>query len=236
MSKKLGEMNLFPITVFDNFYDNPEEVIKYAESLEYHKDPEGSFPGSRTLPLHMLNEELNHLSSVRFLSLFFDLNVSLVNALVLTQFQKIEPFSEDKNSILNEGWIHVDDAVLAAAVVYLSPDADPSCGTSFYKLKPDVNFTDIDLDTNTRRKFYKTGVVSENYYDVLKKYNSNFVETVSVKNYCNRIVAYDSNVYHKATTHFNNNKPRLTQTFFLYRLKTESEPLVNRLKFLPTKK
>jgi hypothetical protein len=222
-------MKHFPLTILDGFYDNPNEILTLANSFEYFKDPEGSFPGSRTLPLIALDKNLDAYCSARFLSMFFDLDLAACSIQVLTQFQKVEPFSSDENSVLNDGWIHIDDAVVAAAVVYLTPDADPNCGTSFYTPKPDNNLLELDLKTDTRRSLYKDGIASEDYCKTLTEYNSNFIETVTVKNYYNRIVAYDANVYHKASTHFNNNKTRITQTFFLYNLQTTSDPLVERL-------
>ena len=49
----------FPTTVIDNFFDNPDEVVKMAASdkIEWRPSPEGRFPGLRSQPLHMLDEE-----------------------------------------------------------------------------------------------------------------------------------------------------------------------------------
>ena len=49
-------MKNFPITCYDNFYDNPDQVREFALSLD-HTKVSGFFPGSRTQPLSTFDKE-----------------------------------------------------------------------------------------------------------------------------------------------------------------------------------
>ena len=45
--------NIFPISVVDNFFTNPDEVVKLANSLKFTQS-NGFYPGKRTDRLHLL--------------------------------------------------------------------------------------------------------------------------------------------------------------------------------------
>ena len=68
------------ITVFDDFYDTPKDVRKYALDLEY--DIVGNYPGFRSRDNTLLSKEesLNHNLGVKnFLETYFD-NLNLYSA------------------------------------------------------------------------------------------------------------------------------------------------------------
>mgnify|MGYP003345874215 CR=1 FL=1 len=68
--------------------------------------------------------------------------------------------SSDKNSPKNTGWIHQDNNAIFAGLVYLTPEIDPSCGTSMFKLKKNLVH---DLgDLSFREEFHKSGI-DKNY-------------------------------------------------------------------------
>ena len=91
---------------FDNFYDDPDAVRDYALSLDYSRC--GVFPGVRTEALHKFDKEFFYRSCHKFLSLFLDLDFEKVEWQILSQFQKIYRYSEDKSSPSNIGWVHSD--------------------------------------------------------------------------------------------------------------------------------
>ena len=39
---------LFPTIVIDNFFEDPEMVLKYAETFEYRFPEDGQYPGTRS--------------------------------------------------------------------------------------------------------------------------------------------------------------------------------------------
>lgn len=213
-------MSLFPILCVDDFYSNPDEVRDYALSLEYEK-VEGNYPGERTKHLDLLNIDFFKSFTTRLFSLYFDFYYTEVTWSVLTSFQKIYPH---KNSLLNTGWQHTDDDhFIAAGVIYLNQISDLDGGTSFYRMKNSSQ----KLDYNARNKFYKNqSIDEEEYIKKIQKHDSYFEKTLEVKNVYNRMIMYQSDVWHKESNFYVNDfEPRLTQTFFITNLTCESAPI-----------
>ena len=46
---------LFPVTIVDNFFEDPDYIVKYAKSLKY--EDLDILPGSRTDALHNIDQE-----------------------------------------------------------------------------------------------------------------------------------------------------------------------------------
>jgi hypothetical protein len=212
----------FPTIVMDDFYEDADSIYEYASGLEYFPDPLGKFAGKRTLPLVDINPELNMYCCKKLFSLFFDLSkYNVFGWKMSTSFVKVQTIG-DKTTEENNAWIHIDSKSLMAAVVYLSKNADPDSGTSLYKPKPNIDLVELDNITLDRCEFYKTGKHKKDYISRLNNYNSNFDLTLEVKNYYNRVIAYDSNIYHKATNHYSPIGERLTQVFFLHDIQTDA--------------
>lgn len=230
-----GKMEHFPLVVADDFYEDPMKVRDFALQLEYQKCPDGSWPGRRTAPLKFLNPQFDMFACSRFMKLFLELEFSQETSWqILTQFQIVDSV-EDENSVLNSGWVHLDGDTSAAGVVYLTPEPNRNSGTTIYKLKNEnIPFAEkeaLDLLTDKRRNYFMTGIVDNDYRESLMKYNSNFEEDIIVKNKFNRIIAYDGNMYHSASSHFNDlNESRLTQVFFLKGLRTDCKAPLDRMK------
>ena len=51
----------------------------------------------------------------------------------------------------NMGWVHYDENVIFAGVIFLTPKIDLNCGTSIFKL---VDKEKLDL-SNAKKDFYK---------------------------------------------------------------------------------
>ena len=56
----------------------------------------------------------------------------------------------------------------------------------------------------------------------LDKHNGQFIESIKVQNKFNRLIAYDSEYPHCATGHGTQHGERLTQTFFVQALGTDT--------------
>lgn len=230
----VGKMVDFPTVVADDFYPKPQEITKIANRLEYRKDLKGAFPGKRTMPLHMADPALDQYCNIRFLSLYFDVAQNAdMQWSISSFFQLVDPIAPQDNP-LNTGWTHVDTNSILAGVVYLDQNADISSGTNLYRAKKDINAAIADDATNARREFYKTGTVMQGYEQALDDHNSKFTESVVVKNYYNRVVAYDAHVWHRANTHYTGTGPRLTQVFFVNDLKNALSTPYQRLNALPS--
>lgn len=218
-------MSLFPISCVDDFYSNPDEVREYALSLDYKKIG-GDYPGERTEYLDSLNIDFFRSFTSRLFSLYFDFYYTEVSWTVLTSFQKTYPYENDKFSHLNSGWQHTDDEhFIAAGVIYLNKVSDLDGGTSFYRLKdPSQNHI---FDYNIRNKLYNNEEINkQEYINQIKNHDSHFEKTLEVKNVYNRMIMYQSDIWHKESNFYVNNfEPRLTQIFFIKELTCESAPI-----------
>ena len=218
-------MSLFPTLCVDNFYDDADVIRNYALSLDYYPS-DGGYPGKRTKPIHELDESFFQDFCIKFMSLYYDFEKTTANWNIGTYFQLIENFSSDKTSPKNTGWVHQDTEAIFAGLIYLTPEIDPSCGTSMFKLKD--NLIHDAGDISVRHEFHANGI-DNNYDEMIQKHNSQFVETMRFDNYYNRMISFDSSTYH-GVNNFYSEKPRLTQVFFVYNLQMNSKAPMERMK------
>ena len=216
----------FPITCCDGFYEDPDAVREFALSLDYEKKP-GVYPGLRSEMISKLSLEFHLMSVKKMLSMFDDFDSKGDNNQFdcVSCFQKIWPFSENKDDVLNDGWVHFDGNTIAAAVVYLDPNPTPDSGTSMYfpSLENYEYFSDEVTEDirNTRIQIHSTHKPSDQklikkYEKYLIKNNSRFEKTLEVKNRYNRMIAYDGQQYHAQSSYWSDNEDfRLTQVFFI---------------------
>ncbi len=213
----------FPIVCVDNFYSNPDEVREFALSQEFN-NKEGNFPGMRTKPLHLINENFFDSFCSKLFSLFYQFQTEQVNWTVESHFQKIYPFDQNKNSLVNEGWIHLDsDDSIAAGVIYLNPNSNSDAGTSFFKgIEPEYK-----CNWDLRNNFYKKKQVNIDQYLEEKKKNTNaYKKTLEIKNIYNRLSFYGTQYPHRESNFYvSDTEPRLTQIFFVKELHSLSTPI-----------
>jgi len=224
---------LFPTTVVDNFYENPDKVREFALSLDF-KTGDGTWPGKRTDLLHLVDKEFFDYTCKKLMSTFFDFTKTNITWEIKSHFQLIEPYAENKFDTLNSGWIHLDSNYdIVSAVCYLNKEPDPDTGTCIYEPCVEDNFefySIIEQESELRKLKYLNGEISdEEYSAALSKHRNRFIETVNVKNRYNRLIAFDSNSWHGVNTYKNDKEPRLTQVFFVSKLETDSEPPYIRL-------
>jgi len=230
----------FPIVCFDDFYTDPDQVRDYALSLPYSTEG-GIYPGLRTRELSAYNDDFHYMSVHKFLSMCDDFDSPEVDISVDTFFQKIWRFSKDKDSPLNGGWIHTDNATAFAGLVYLSPDPDPDAGTTIYRRKKDAIIPEWAIKDDSgvnKSQFIDDVLASESYcpIDSIKHYEKGIVEnsnqyepTLEVKNKYNRMIGYDGDQNHCMTTCWTDDDEdfRLTQVFFIKTMRCNSMKFPN---------
>ena len=235
--QKLTRVSNYDIWYLDNFYDDPDQVRKYALSLNYSRSNSDLFPGVRS----GLTEEFYSY----FLKLFND-KISLTSFDIASGFHKISILYENLNSNLNTGFIHVDlfDHFLKgkktfAGLIYLNKKTCPTAGTSFFKMKCTTGdkIRIIDGDNfNLFNSLHDNGLHHDIFFhEYIKVYNpflkrkylndflenkeivdSKFEKDIEVQNVYNRLVLYDSTYFHTASHFYANNfEARLTQPFFI---------------------
>lgn len=218
----------FPAICVDNFYSDPDRVREWALSLDYKPAPAGQWPGKRSEKLHLVDPQFFNDFCCKVFSLYFDLEQVDISWVVHTQFQLIEPFDQNPNSVKNTGWIHYDDDDIFGGIIYLTPDIDSNCGTSIFIQDRESPGT---RSKTAKEKFYSTGNDSD-YESILNEHNSCFTETIQYKNVYNRMISFDGETAHKANS-FYTTLPRLTQVFFVDKVESVSKwPIARHKRYL----
>lgn len=177
--------------VFDNFYNNVDQVREYALDLNFNI--EGNYPGLRTDP--------ENLKQHNYLKTFFEENIL---------HKKIEYWPTEYNTSYqyttqdSETWIHHDDTEWAG-VLYLTPNAPLESGTAIYRHRETGIYSWDEKDEIDYNK-------SEEARDLLK-----WQQIAFSANIYNRLVLYRGSLYHRSVLPgFGSTKEdgRLFQTFF----------------------
>jgi len=216
----VNEPLLFPTTIVENFYSDPNKIRQYALSLEYSKG-NGNWPGLRTKQLDLIDKDFFWFTAEKFLSVYYD-NLNSDDWQVLTFFQKIYPFSADKNHFTNRGWIHKDYCAFAG-ILYLTPNPDPDSGTSIFEIVDESNNVQNYLES--KKRFYRNNILDDDYESRIENHRKQFTETLEIKNKYNRLALIDGHCWHGVNTLNCNNLPRLTQTFFVEKKSNIKTPL-----------
>ncbi|NBP55103.1 hypothetical protein EBU71_00935 [bacterium] len=217
---------LFPTTVVENFYSEPDKIREYALSLEYLKG-NGNWPGLRTKQLDLVNQNFFWFTARKFLSVYYD-KLNSNDWQLLTFFQKIYPISADKNHFTNRGWIHKDYCALAG-ILYLTPNPDPDSGTSIFEINNESDMSNYTHNTQdyleSKKKLYRDSILDDDYQSKIENHRKQFTETLEIKNKYNRLVLFDGHCWHGVNTINCNNLPRLTQVFFVEKRTNIETPL-----------
>lgn len=216
------KLKVFPLCI-DNFFDEPDMIREWANSLPKERSEDGSWPGYRTLPLHEIDREFQVSLVLKILSAYYDLkytNVSWTSC--NAYFHVIPKYSEDTNSLSNVGWVHQDEETDLAGIVYLTPNADVNSGTSLFNLKKEYENSYLRFSNNPQKHAMYNGmrVDEEEYKKALYQHNDKFVETARFGNVYNRLVMYSAQEYHRINSFVTNSEDRMTFVFFMRGIKS----------------
>lgn len=206
-------MNLYPVTILENFYDDPDAVRTFALSQKYkyrhqRKDATYVYPGARTKDLSLINKPLYENVCKKIISLFHNSSYDYMRWDITSNFQSV-------TADYGEGVIHTDHNTVFAAVLYLTPDAPLEAGTSLFK--PNATFDEAKyqqcLQDNDKR--FAAGELKMD-----TSYHSMFDEVVRINNVYNTLILYEGRHYHAARDFFGDNlkNSRLAQVFFVQKI------------------
>jgi hypothetical protein len=211
-------MNNYPITVVDNFYKCPDKIRDFALSQPYTfcRDMENIdyvYPGARTQDLSIIHPELFEKFFRKTSSIFHNYEYDLLRWQVSSSFQYV---TEDFDC----GIIHQDHNTVFAGVIYLTPNAPLTAGTSIYAPNKLFNKKNYQEALNENDTLFKSGAL-----EVKKDYHHMFDETVKVNNLFNTLIMYEGDMFHSANHFFGSNieSARLVQVFFVNRVDVKSE-------------
>jgi len=197
----------FPITIVDDFYENFDDVKNYVLNLKYKDKSFPSMAGITSEPLAELNKSLYDKVIRKILVLHYG-RISNLHYDCDSFFDKIEGYGEEYDK---KGWIHTDDDNMLTGLIYIQGNYDE--GTSFYKPK-NLGLSDYS-DLKYKHSLYSHQKIDpEIYNEKLQKHNSNFEEILKVNLVPNRLVLFDSSIYHGADGFGSKNDPRIIQTVF----------------------
>jgi Family of unknown function (DUF6445) len=211
-------MNLYPVTVIENFYENPDAIRKFALAQKYtfcheRQNLEYVYPGSRTKDLFDLDSALHEKICKKMISVFHNTEHDYMRWAISTNFQSVTDEYKD-------GVIHTDHNTIFAAVLYLTPDAPLNSGTSLFK--PNKNFDEKKylsaLEENDRK--FRAGEIAMD-----TSYHSMFDEIVRVNNVYNTLILYEGQHYHAANQFFGKTiaDSRLAQVFFINKIDAQKQ-------------
>ena len=200
-----------------NFFQKPDEIVQYAKSLDYYKDPKGKWPGERSKCLSEINYNFFNITCRKILSSVFPMDFYDISFKAHIHFQVIHP--EQSGS---PGWIHQDIYSDFSSIIYLSHHEN--CGTNFFTAKNELlKFSGEEgrcpSDTYNKIKedyYVNNKPFDKKYFQALEKNNSNFVKTGGFNSIYNSLITFDGHTDHNANLdqHFNSNGPRITLISF----------------------
>lgn len=214
-------MHNIPVTVLDNFFDDPDAVRELALQQKFDADATGNWPGKRTRPIHEISPKLHNLICTRLFALFYDYQSENINWTVDTRFQKVD-------SSYKEGWVHTDsNTAVLSAIIYLTPNANIQGGTSMYRIKKENSFIDV-INRDEKIANYKGKMSNEDVEKYRLENNNQFEETIRVGNVYNRLIAFDAHMFHAAQNFFGDedqDNERLTLVLFTNALVAGRSPV-----------
>ena len=193
----------WPTIVIDDFLDDPDEIVKIANSFTYQKGPDGKWPGERSL--FQADTQLDSFLLSRILKAVYpntDNKEETLKYKAQAYFQKITQ--------KEEGWIHSDEPFEFTAILYLTKNKKG--GTSLYKPK---SFRCSQKHSQYKFQYYQTGIKPEGYEKALRENNNQFEETMYFESIYNRLIVFDSYQIHGVKEYnTSSNEPRLTYVGF----------------------
>lgn len=198
---------IWPNLCVDNFFQEPDKVVEFANSLEFVKE-ESNYPGKRTKFMHLLNFEFFQFSTFKIVSLLYPNECRNLKWIARQTFQKVPA------NLKYDGWVHTDENYEFTCIIYLSKFLN--CGTSIYHSKNSYAYI---KNSQEKEDYFKHDGLGKNLKieKAYKENNDSFEETIKFNSRYNRLILFDGSSYHSSNIfkHENNKEERLTLiTFF----------------------
>jgi hypothetical protein len=174
--------------VVDNFYKNPDEIRNFAlmqefnQHIDYHKGKRTE----KTFRFEGLKEQFEKIIGSKIIN-----------------WEHYGTNGVFQICIAGDQIVYHTDTQQYAAIIFLTPDAPPQTGTTFYRSK----YTKYNkINKNEYNIVFKNGHLDSTEFDIIDV----------IGNIYNRIVLFDAQQIHSASTYFGNadTNGRLFQIFF----------------------
>ena len=201
---------IWPFLCVDNFFDDPQRIKEWAETLEYHKE---IYPGMRTCSLHETEPNFFEWVNHKILALLYPMEDTSLIWNASTSFSLVPP------GIEYDGWVHTDAPAELTAIIYLTDQ--PNCGTQLFTptLAPKLVHHDKKIE-------YLKGNLVDGIEELKEANNSQFDVSITVKSCWNRLIMFDSSQYHATEPYMNNTtESRLTLVSFFNKIQHKDRAL-----------
>ena len=244
-------MVLFPTVVVDDFFSDPDDVVKFGRSLRL-KDYVMGYPGRRTPSLNKTHPSFANALMKKIFSVYFSDPSKVSCEMASITFQVIPKFSENKEDSRNAGWVHKDAHGVRSCrnklsgVIYLTPNSQLKTGTSIVNVKKECGsylsgYNNLDMNQIPMKSWFEEHRGQKLHQQELllqefnlnreeisrdkEKWNGYFEPSTVVGNIYNRVILFDGNEYHGATNyHHENEGERFFIVFFLDNIKGDILP------------
>ena len=187
-SLKINKNTLTRIVTVDDFYDDPISVREKALELEFYRD-DSLFHGQRTYERFAESHIRDAFSSLLGTS--------------VTRWDEHAMNGVFQLCTASDPLVYHADMQRWAGIIYLSPDASPTTGTSFYQ--------HLRSDSRSVRDGDPANIFAGGYFD-----GTRFREIDRIGNVFNRLVLFDAGLIHAASAYCGEQSAdaRLFQMFF----------------------
>jgi len=172
------------IACIDNVFNRPHKIMRFADTLEYTDI--GYVRGLRSKLIHEINQELFDFINMKILRCFYP----------EAEYEFFAKSFFQKNQYdINDGWVHSDSSLITA-IIYLTPE--DTSGTCIYEKKDENQILKSQDKKQDYFKNYKNYSTEEKQkiQDLKLENNSCFKKTVSFTGKFNRLIAFDSKLWH----------------------------------------
>ena len=210
---------LFPtVTCVDNFFDDPDLIVKKSKEFKYKINKVSS--GKRSNPLHETDWEFFNWVNSKIISIIYFNPDDKIHYKANTYFDKVKKSDHDN-------WVHSDANTVLAAIIFLNKEN--TAGTSIFKKK---GFFSGVLNKTAKEKYdyYKRGhKMNKKELNKVKKVkefsNSHYEKTFHFEGLYNRLILFDANCFHSfnGMTEAQKNQERLTLISFFANIGNEGK-------------
>tara|TARA_R110000764_G_scaffold138371_1_gene226181 strand:+ start:111 stop:662 length:552 start_codon:yes stop_codon:yes gene_type:complete len=124
----------FPVTYIKNFFNYPDKILKYANTVDYFPPTTSdSWKGLRSKPLNEINPDLFHHIINKVLSTYYDFNLETVS-----WDKTYAAFHKMNNINITKKDIHTDEDSELAGIIYLNKNGDINNGTTIYNNEKEI--------------------------------------------------------------------------------------------------
>ena len=195
----------WPTLIVDNFFADPQAIVKLSKTFKYTKATNNTWPGTRTPPIHEVDKAFLQWSTRKMMAVLYPISVDAMRWNAVQYFQRV-PYKIHGE----EGWVHHDGPNEITSIIYLSNH--PNSGTCLYRGK---NFNTEAKYKEEKEKFYKDLKNRKRMEKYKDKCNSQFSKSVELFSNFNRLVMFDGYNWHASRNSGDDKSERLTLiTFF----------------------